>query len=352
VADVLQKVEIASRGRPRAFALATLGLTVLMLAGVLTTNVAVDPRAEFGGPLGLRALAPDAGADKLALYEELDRPPSAVVLGSSRAAALPPEVLGEGGFNFAVNGGGMADEVLVYRFLVQDDPVLRRVVVNIDVFGITEGKQVRLTESGAYEPLTGQSRPGPGLASFASTLSVGYTKDSARSLLYNWVTGFPEPRTTLEADGLERRPAEDAARAAGTLDLTGVVERQYADEELPALAGERGPPDPEVLAGLRWMIQDALDRGLRIDVFLPPYHALALERLQSRPIFHERVQAVHDLATPLCAPGLHFFDYTDGSSIGLDPEGYYDGHHVTPENGRRVLEAMDALHGDLCADQA
>lgn len=358
MADPLAKVDIpatglagASAGHPaRRYAIASVGVAALLLAGTLGLVVGTDPRAEFGSPLGLEPLVvPDPAAAKLALYEALPAPPPAVVLGSSRAMMLPPDRLAPGSFNFAVAGGGLADTVLVYGHVVRTDPALRHLVITVDVFGITEGKQVRIAASTAYDELTGQPLPERGFAwgSLPSALSAAQAEEAAR-VVYHSVAGYPEPAETLEADGLARRPSDDRAIAAGSHDAAAVVRAQYTPKTIGVYAGERAPADPALLADLHDMAADALARGLDVAVVLPPYHPDAYELVNARPAFGDRVASILSALQPLCGEGLGLFDYSDGSAIGSDERQFYDGHHPTAANGARILDAVARGDGDRC----
>lgn len=349
--DALAKVAIPETpaARARAFAVAAVLLTVLGVAGVVAANVAVDPRDEFGSPLGLQPVVqPDPAQSKLDLYRALAVPPSAVVVGSSRAIALPPQELGPAAFNFAIVGAGVADALLVYDFLVRDDPALERVVLNVDVFGVTVDRQSRLAPSSAYDDLTGSPRPDPARwRLIPGTVDALYVRDSLRALQYT-ATEYPRPLVSTEPDGLQRVPTADEAIAAGRFDLAGAIAKQYTAETIPSFAGERRPLDQDALADLRAAMADASARGLAMDVFLPPYQPDVLEVLSGRPVFVQRLADLQSALVEGCLPGIRVFDYTDGSAIGLDPGGYYDGHHVDPANGARILAAMETGAGNLC----
>jgi hypothetical protein len=349
--DALAKVALPDgRGAGRFSGLAVVA-AALGCALVVAGNVAVDPRAEFGSPLGLRPLVlPDSAQAKLDLYDALPAKPDTVILGSSRALPLPPASLPADAFNFAIAGSGVADSVIVYGFLVRDDPALARVVLSVDVFGFSEAKQVRIEASPSYERFTGEPQPGPRARweTLPGTLSSGYTQDTLRVLAYTGVTGYPPVDVALAPDGLWHRPVADRQRALGTYDLEATIAAQYSGEDLLAFAGESSPPDPETLDALQALLEDAARRGVQVDVLLPPYHPSALDLVEARAVFHERLGELRSLLLAHCGPTLEVYDYTDGAAIGLDPDEYYDGHHATPANGARILEAMQAREGAQC----
>lgn len=356
--DALAKLEMPpaegpgrTPGEARRFAAAALAVVLLGLATCSAAAVAVDPRGEFPGER-YRPLVLDVPSAKLRLYEEA-APADALVLGSSRGMPLPPDALPEErGFNFALLGGSLRDDRLAYDAAVRIGGPPQRLVIALDSFQLMRppeaGEWSVVLDSASAPRYLGEPVPWTeSLRALPSTLSASYARDVAKVLWYTHASGYPEGANAFRDDGLGLRPSVDAEIAAGTYDLDQAFERNW-ERYLGQIYLPGAEELPGAAQGLADLVETARGDGAEVDVVLMPFWHGALERFEGNAEFARFQERAREVAVASCGPGVHVFDYTEVHAFGGLPDGFYDGYHVTPENGALLLEAVAARRGDLC----
>jgi hypothetical protein len=353
MADPLPKVAVVqdTTRRPRVYTVVALSAAFALLVAVLGLNVAVNPRGDFPHE-SYRPLVEDVPREKLLLYRQAS-PVGAIIVGSSRAMPLPPGATGAPSpFNFGILGASLLDDQLVYDTVVREQGSPALLVVVLDTFQLIE-----LTDRTWSEILSSRASADylgdqPALERYGGplrdALSADYVRDTLRVLRLTYVDGYPEPASAFLPDGQGVRPKVDAAVAAGTYDLRAAFERNW-DNYLGHIYVEGVEPSPRQADKLATLVETARTDGVQVQVVLPPFHAWALERLEPDPVFQSFQRAALDAAMGLCADGVRVFDYTAVERFGGDPDGFYDGYHVTPANGAVLLAAMRSGLGDLCS---
>lgn len=354
--DAVAKLAVGPAPSGAAFTAVALLVMAALLGAAVGVTVAVDPRGEWGSPMGYQPLVlADPYQHKLDLYRAYgEEPPELVLLGSSRMATFDPDdwpgASANGSFNYGLSGAGGHDLEVVLRHLLADDEDLQTLVLNLDAFSLLDGRRSTVLQSTAYDDLTGHPPPTQPLAGrLLASATARHVYESAEVLRRTHLTGYPEPHWTFDPDGLRHEPGTDRQRAAGTFDLDAVVADQYTPVQLRDFTGQTRDYDDDLAQRIADLLRGALLRGVEVHLLFPPYAPAALDRLETLPDPWQRIRQMTGSFLPLCGEGLHLHDFTDGDALGLDPTGYYDGHHLTPENARLVLEAMAAGVGDLCS---
>jgi hypothetical protein len=354
--DALAKVTVAAAEEaPGARPFAVLGVVtcLALLVGVMAFNVAVNPRGDFPGQR-FTPLVEDAPREKLRLYEEWG-PASTILVGSSRTLPLPPDALAPDAFNFAIQAGSLLDDRLAYEAVLGRQPSApAHLFVGLDSFQLIElpdrvWSEVLLSRA-APDYLQRSPSPTVYLGPLRDTLSSVYTKDSLHVLRLTYLEGYPTPATAFLPNGQGVRPGVDPLLAAGSYDFDAAFEQNW-DRFLGAIYG----PDVEAAASqqraLEGLVAEARAKGTQVDLVLLPFHDRALERLADNPVFGELQGAARATMDRLCQDGVRAFDYTDVAAFGGDPDGFYDGYHLTPANGATLLEGVRDGRGDRCDDQ-
>lgn len=351
MADPLPKVTIPEAHRPLRFVLLTLAVAASLLVATVALNVYVDPRGDFPGQR-YTPLVEDVPREKLRLYREAS-PADAVIVGSSRAMPLPPAPTGmEDAFNFAILGGGLRDDRLAYDLVRREQGPPELLVIVLDSFQLMELPDGRLWSEvlGSRSAPDYLGQPAP-LSSYAAplqdSLSLDYLGDSLRVLRYTHVDGYPEPANAFLPDGQGTRPRVDPAVEAGTYDLQAAFEANW-DRFLGNIYTDESAPSPGQVQELQDLVARAQADRAQVWVVLPPFFPPALERLRPIDGFGRLQDAAVEAAAATCNEGVSVFDYTEVEAFAGDPGGFYDGYHVTPANGARLIEAMRAGQGDLC----
>ncbi|HUR62085.1 MAG TPA: hypothetical protein VM286_06945 [Candidatus Thermoplasmatota archaeon] len=336
----------SATARPNA--LLALALAALLLALAVGAAAATDPRNELWGPLPgsrFRPLVADWPAEKLDRFDRLAAPPATLVMGTSRGMALPPNATGGPGeaFNLAFPGGEVAVVRALYASLAVDGRRPERVVYALDQWSLRDHREDRVAESSERARLGGQAPSlGDRAAQLASTLSLPYLQDVARSAGYAFGSGYPDPGFHFAADGSMRYPAFEAP-GYDQADHIALGIR-----ELDSAFGVNRAIDPEAQADLDAFLAEASGNGTLVQVVLPPLHPQALAHLQDNPRFRAFTETTVDTVRRHCGPRVQLHDLTDPASIGADPADFYDSHHPYLRNGARILEAVADGHLDAC----
>lgn len=328
----------------RRFSAVVCTLVLVGLAGVLGTNWVVDPRDEHPGE-SFRPLRRDVLDEKMALYSDRVPPPT-VVLGSSRPMVM---AVGPDGFNFALPQGRAYDAHLLWMEMERRGPTPAQVLLALDVSLIEDGPLTFYEDSDASARLEGGGVPwGLHARSMMESLNLEYELEALSVLKMTFVSGYPLPHEVYGHDGVVEYVRDDAARAAGTFDLAGILPDHFRQ----AVMSHYKPgsyADPEKIAILEGLVDQMVSSGAQVRIVLPPFHPYALERLTVNPVFQQQQAAQLDLALSWCSRGVEVYDHTDIASFNGTAESFYDNYHYGTENARRMAAAMDRGEGDLCA---
>lgn len=322
-----------------------LGLTVL-LAGL---NIVIDPRSEFPSDV-FTALVPDVPAEKIELLEALEDDPRTFVFGSSRSEAIPTQAIteetGKPAFNLSIHGGHAPDYALLYDYLRASDHEVDEVIVGVDDVSLAQPRNPEIAGFWRSSALTGLD-PGPvrlvrrGL----SSISVDYLLDSWRVVVNTLTDGYREA-FSFDRHGVVHYPSFDRLVEEGRYPTKRRVQqtvRLWMSRYPPGHRGFR-PTTLRVLDELAGRMQDD---GVRMKVFLTPFHPMLVERLSANPRFTDMQREIDRRITEICRAGVELYDFR--SNEWTEMQHWRDGVHFYHEVGEDIVRTMYAGDGNLCA---
>jgi hypothetical protein len=339
------------------FLLAMIVVTLAVMAAVGTFNTLADPY----GLIGMKLLPTVTTSDrtiKADAVEHMKQPPQLVILGSSRSMRYMPEdfeeLAGLRTFNGGVNGiGGTADAWAMVNFIHDTFPEARPGyfwLLDVESFVPfkIQGRTANEPRLAQYVEGSGTIRKTPSAiarqvwANRTSVFSLDSAKDSLRVLMNrNKVKAkYDEYRLRFNADGTMvdrpltkgewnsrwpksvKRYTDLYTDAYFSLDPTA---KEYFEDTL-AFMNEQGTAPLIVLTPINPKLREYVD-----PLGWPERHQQVLDYL-------EAMQKKYDFA---------FIDITDITTWDGDPEGFYDGVHMTTDNTKRaatyVLKKMGGL---------
>jgi hypothetical protein len=333
---------IESAPGDRAF-LATFGATFLGLTLAVAALVRLtDPLAVFGSGL----LPPIVSVDrdyKAALYRRALRPPTIVVLGSSRVKTLRPAAIealtGEPAFNFGVNAGVAEDYLAILRFL-RSDPrfAVREILLGADPESFTGepggGRALQSSRVLArYAPISSSDLP-TASTRVADLLSSESVAAAFRSLGRRYWPRAELPQEAIAPDGWQTHPRWDAEIASHDVDQRERVRQSIAGVSGRYHSGLR--LSPSRIALLERFLREARMSGVKVTAFIPPVHP-DLERGASGTLSSLTSEMVGVL---LEAERRGLLRYAPTAGHAVDPMLYYDAIHMMADNGDRLLRRL------------
>lgn len=340
-------------GPARHFVAWLLGATLLLVAGTLALNTAVDPLGATGRQTRWRVVVnAEVRALKLDLYRAQHTAPDTLVLGSSRSMRVNPvdirRATGRSAFNLAVSGGTPKDSYLAVRWVEARSGVrgdFPHLVYGIDVDSF---RTKRIAGSLEDDPrvagldIGGRSpRPRLRMDALGSLLELDTLETTARVLLDD-LRGAPvDPgggRTMFAPDGFalhataRHRHARPWVRRRVNTQMPGYINAVFTRDGFDGI-------EEEPLDYFTRTIRIANRHGDVPTVWLTPYQPMAEELLASHGYAQRRREVVQLLEEMQDREDvrLRFVDLSRLSSFGGDPLEFTDGIHMTPRNTRRVV---------------
>ena len=328
-------------------------VAALLLGHVLFVWL-VDARKDFATGV-IRPLVMDSRSEKTILYAKAaaESPVTGILLGSSRTLTFQPADLeGETGlhcFNFAVQSARAEDHLAIYRWLHAQNKTPKLLVIGYDVELLHNADPIdaRLQQNSAlWNQLHPEAAAPNAMRRFLDTMtsehgvspatlfSATYLRDSARSL---WLLANRAPRITdLAPDGTVRWQNWIAERQAGTFDLSAHIndtktEYSVRYSRMHGLSEERKKVFEQLLS-------EAKSDGAKVVICLlplnPELHAYVADKCNYDGLLHQTVSFLHELSAKY---GCDLKDCTDPLRIGLSPDEWFDGAHVTEHNAAQVM---------------
>lgn len=325
-------------------------LVAVVVGGLLliaSFNYLVNPRAEFSTRL-VPPLTVDDPELKVSIYRSLPSPPEVVFLGSSTAAALPPDewtnATGRSAFNFAIRGGSVADALAVSRMVAEQDPPPRLIIYGLALGMFIPAKLDRAELSSS--PLGAFTDSPPRtldvVPQLLRSIDVRYISDSVAALRYHAIEA-PEDVATVAPDGHATFHYWEKRAASGNFDLDGYI----AEREPRTRVCAEVCFTPEGAGMVRELVDESTSRGTDVMLVLMPLHPAAVE-LANHTTFPIFQAALHELALTMCGPGVKVYDHLLIESFGGSAYDFYDEDHFNDANARRLLRSLATGEGDRC----
>lgn len=330
----------------RRFSVVVLAIVVLGLGLTATAQIVSDPMHVLGTGQVPSILTGERD-EKPDLFLRQVPPAQALIVGSSRVMKLRPaclaELTGSPAFNFGLSDSVIEDMTAVLGFVhAQDRSPLRELVVGLDIEGFTE------------KPVDIRMLTAPQLRQYLPD-SPGRSWATVTQALFGW-QGFRYAMKSLQyAVRPASRPAPQVATAPDGLIHYLAWEPAIANHTF-SLATELGPNVPRFatafayrdfaklstrrLALLRALFKREKALGVTVRVIVPPIHR-ALEAARADGPVAARERELDGVLRGMAAEGLiQYLPITTAADFGGDPDGYYDGMHLTEENATRMLLAL------------
>lgn len=278
-------------------------------------------------------------------FLKLDPSPQAIVLGTSRSMKLKPECLteltGYSAFNFGLTASRAEDWAAAYRFIQAHikQPVRELVIgADEDAFHNHAETEPRLLSSKYLRPYLDDSW----------NLSLGVISRALfgwqafkYGMLLVWYqvhpSSRPRPKLSFDPRGFENADAWDQKIREGA----GAEAVERVRDKLRGQLSGRGYDALSVprVAAFKEMVRAAHAAGTTVDVFIPPL-APDAEALRSATIA-ARIRELEAMLAGLEREGtIRLLRIHGMADFHGDPDGYYDGLHMTEANSTRVLLAM------------
>lgn len=276
---------------------------------------------------------------KIVLYEQLDKPPQVIVLGSSRAytisAAYIAQTLGKETFNMAVGSAGPVDQMTLARYIVATSPAPQLFIVELVATDLSTSAWKDYMPLNLL-PYMSINNALPVIKSVSlDTLSLRSLTDSLFLLFNRDATAY----ITFQSDGTGERPDRDPAAYQRNLknQIPAVFKRNRCSEL-----------DVEGQNAIKDLAAFSEQNGIGIVFYRSPLNVEFYKQVnQENPLykkcqrlFSEYIQVLTDTH-----PNVFYVDLIEYEPISsLREEGYIDVQHLHPHASNLVI---DALHDDL-----
>lgn len=330
------------------FALIFLGSFVLGLVAALVVNFLGNSAQVFPSPV--RESESDRGwkARIVERFVAENRPPEAIVFGSSRAwqikASTVEQLTGLRTFNWAVTSGTVLDSRIQLAYVTRLGAPPKLILLEIEDAAWAWDGELQpsiLSHVGVF-----RETPFPdNVRVFGDACSSGTIPATVRSLLaltrpvgasQTW--RYFNGQLWLD-DGYIVMVDAERAKIRGQFFFEKVIQENIT--ELRSLWSKPYRVHPRWIRYLEEFLDIAKANGIRIVAFVPPMHQ-AWEKacFDSEDRRVARRELIDRLAGILAAHGTKLHDYSRVESFGGDPNEFWDGTHQTPVNMDRMTRAM------------
>lgn len=342
------------------------------LAGMLLANWIVDPdhiRAPEAYERGVAQMLNEgrnvtnvvvADASVILDYSirGLTRAPDVILLGTSKSKVVSSDFFpGQTFFNAALSGGGLTDTIVIYNLFEQQGMIPQEVIIEADAWLLTARRYSHLQRFEAQRLAVERSLvtgkppgyfppPEPPQRSprqLARLLTPDYFQASLLTLINAAINegnlgrarefqpGDTPTGTTYFTDGSILVPEQLRANLG--------TQRPLAD----ALRYGWNPPggvpkeiDPRQRAILEAFIDHLLAQGVKVTLYIPPYHPKSYELMLDSP--NRAILDVQRYFEELGrAKGCHVIGSYDPKAAGFSEADFYDVTHPTSEAIRRIF---------------
>jgi hypothetical protein len=319
---------------PRA--LGSLALPAVFIGSVAAFNYAANPFGLFPTRL-FEPIVLHSRADKLRLYAAREPAPEVVVFGSSPGFTVAPahieRLTGRPAFNASLHGGTPRDFLAFTRYMVASGRTPRVAIVELRVEQFRPDARVGFEPGDPLESWAEEEDPGPlrSAEDRARTLLTLEQTEASLRLLRVELEGRSEPHYWFDPDGLGHFKAYSAGEAIDAYLLEAAKPHHFRFRALSEYH----------LGQLERFLDLCRERGIRVIVYIPPYHprlAALWERETRLPEL--KAQFLRRLAGEQHKGGVSVHDFSRLESFGGAETMFKDALHVDEEASRRMLDIM------------
>ncbi len=326
----------------RRFVWRFLGLLLAILVLIAGMNFLVNPMGIYPVHL-LPTVTWNTRAIKPELLDRDTPKPQALIVGSSRSMQISPvevqKLTGLPAFNASVDAAMAEDYYLMLRYAVERAGVTPKLVilgVDVEAFHNKLPIEDRTMETNAFNGLL----PGHGFSAwkkFYKLFVAQQTHLSLRSLRVQ-LTGHAPQRNYFDPDGYLHYGEYEQERASGHYDLDAKIQKDIASY-VERTAGYSAI-SPERREFLEKTLQYCHDRNIRVVLWVTPLGPRLLQALGPRG-YDAREREVLDMLHKLGARyGDPVYDLSSVDKFYGDPNGFWDGAHMTEHNNSLVTRLI------------
>lgn len=336
-----------SPGASRAFCVRFGAITGLTLVGLAAVNFWVDPYGQYGTRL-LSPLVQTPRLQKVQFLKQMQSPPEALVLGSSRVLKLEPDYLqqtiGYRFFNAGVNQAKPEDILAFFRyFQTRFATVPRMLIVGLDVnaFNSADPPDARLLATPELvNEIPEAIRFSDRLQRWQELISWQQTKMSFRSICLQVGAAEPlEPLESFRKDGVIVYHQREKQLSEGTYDFQAALE--YNKKEYRHLFRVFERLSPMRCRTFDALVEECRSGRCQLVVFLTPLHPELSRYLSAHTDYQERKSEVLTYLQKFAeSRDLTLVDLSEISSFSADPSQFVDGIHPLELNTRRMIDRI------------
>lgn len=288
--------------------------------------------------------------------------PRVLILGSSRMQQMCPTyieaITHKSTFNYAVTGGNSLDCLLQLRLVLRLGVRPELVILNVDenmlISDVGIG-QLRVAGHGGLFCEVPNREQLSIVGGILQGISFESTVRNLEALLDGWQPLSKDEQLLRRRGSLFLENGylihhATAARCTGKYDLAKTIQAEVDDRERldrDSIQNEERPSfRPTALEYLRNVLDLAATVGSEVRVIVTPEHPSVKNTVLGR----DREYLLGNLRTFLENESelkhFSFFEFSDLSTFGGDPNEFWDGTHQTPVNMRRMANAVFGIRPD------
>jgi hypothetical protein len=361
VSEQVENVQKSPRWRVAGFwrLIAVSFISVMLVAAVM--NYLVNPYGIYSTEL-LPRVETNIYEKKLDLYGKFDEPIDTLIIGSSRAFDVDPDLVEEltgqeHAFNFSVPGAKAETFYAILRYVLDRGSPVSMVVLAVDPESFhptmpIQPESVYVDEIAQYCILNPEVR-----STSAEKVSLLFTLDqtgeSINSLEDVLKSSEGQVKWLYRDNGYADWVQREREIEEGTYDLESKLDsrvRKYPDRSLmlPSFThlGETRMEYWEDLLAL------CDERGIMVYAYLPAYHPRLYDELMNLGAGDILGQVSDYLESTVTSHGGIYRNYMNIESFGGNPEFFYDEIHMRPENAALLIQALlgDGEPGAMSAE--
>ena len=282
------------------------------------------------------------------------REPGVMIMGSSRVMQIQPAYV-EGmtklpTFNYGVSAAGPIDFLAQLRYLIGRNYAPKMIVIGLDESAFSDVTSKYELQSAGHWGLF-KELPFPENLNIAGRVLSNVTPDTTWASLN--VLAHPPQRpnksikragSLLLEDGYIIYRDRVLAAESGTYDREQAI-RKSARKWTKAMTGDEAEasslePQPRRVELFRQFLELAHTHHIEVKAMYLPLHP-EFERIGITPKMQEARDRLNGILRDLCQQyGATYRDFRKLDSFGADPKEFWDGAHLTPENMRRMVNAL------------
>jgi len=324
-------------------------LCIGLLVFIAIVNYLIDPYEVYGTRI-LPGVENNYYHVKLDLFKKADSMTRVLILGSSRAFSIDPdvveEILGEQCFNFAVPGARAETYYSILKTVLDDyDCPIDTLIIGVDPEAfhpsIPIEPEARFIPGFSKNFIYDKNGHASAMERFLILISMDQFNESCATIDNYFLNRTGRRKMEFFEDGYSVWTTRDSEIRDGTFDLEALLRKRigtYAERSLYLTEfTDLGESRKKYWEDL---ITICDQRGITLYVYMTPEHPDLYGSLMSKGAGGIFGKVRDYLDTTVSENGWVFRDYTNCEEAGLSPDLFYDEIHMRPENNTRLARNL------------